>query len=350
MEYLIVLRVLSAFLGFFLSFWAFAQFRKRVIKRYEFLFLLCLGVGLFVISIYPDSINIVAGMMALDNRQYGRLISLIILSNMILWFLIIGQRSKDSVKSIQFDLLVRRIAMEQFFERDLFKTIREITVIIPALNEAENLDHILPRIPDTIAGRSVGVLVVDDGSIDDTVDIVTKHKCSVVSNPINRGGGAALRLGYDIATAAKAEYIVTMDADGQHLPEEIEILISKLLQEDLDIVIGSRVLGEREKDNIFRWVGIHVFNFIINLFAGTKITDCSNGFRAFRLDALKKVLLLQDQFHTAELIIDAARKDLNIGEAPVTVLRRHSGFSKKGKNISYGFNFSKTILKSWLRK
>jgi len=305
---------------------------------------------LLIVAIYPDSINIIANMMALDNRQYGRIIALLIISNMLLWVLLISIRSKDAVKSIQFDLLVRRLAMEKFFERDDFKTIKEITVIIPALNEADNLDHILPRIPGSIEECSVGVLVIDDGSNDNTWDVVTKHKFSVVSNPINRGGGAALRLGYDIAMASGAKIIVTMDADGQHLPEEIERLVSPIFKGDLDIVIGSRVLGQREKDSIFRWAGIHIFNFVINLLAGTRITDCSNGFRAFQMDSLKKVLLLQDQFHTAELLIDAARKGLRIGEVPVTLLRRHSGISKKGSDLSYGVNFLKTIIKAWLRK
>jgi len=300
-----------------------------------------------MVAIYPDSINIIAGMMALDNRQYGRLIALLILSNMLLWFLLISQRGKDAVRAIQFDLLVRQLAMEKFSEKDVLKSIKEITVIIPALNEPENLDYILPRMPESIMGHPLGVLVVDDGSTDKTLEILQKHGYSVVSNPINRGGGAALRLGYDIAMALGARYIVTMDADGQHLPEEIERLVSPLLDGEFDIVIGSRVLGKSEKDSMVRWIGIHLFNLVINLLAGTKITDCSSGFRAFRMDSLKKVLLLQDQFHTAELIIDAARRGLKIGEVPITMLRRYSGKSKKGKDLSYGFNFSKTILKSW---
>jgi len=270
--------------------------------------------------------------------------------NMLLWILIFRQRSKDEGKSIQFDLLVRRLALERFFEQDKHKTIKDITLIIPALNEAESLDYLLPQMPQFVMGHELGLLVIDDGSVDETVEIVTKHGYSVVSNPINRGGGAALRLGFDIVDAAGASYIVTMDADGQHLPEEIERLVSPILKGDYDIVIGSRLLGKREKDNIVRWVGIHIFNFIINLLAGTRITDCSNGFRAFRMSSLKKVLLVQDQFHTAELIIDAAKKGLRIGEAPVTVMRRYSGESKKGKNLSYGFNFSKTIIKAWFRK
>jgi glycosyltransferase involved in cell wall biosynthesis len=309
-----------------------------------------LGSGLLLVSIYPDCINIIAGMMALDNRQYGRLIALLILSNMLLWFLAIRQRSKDVVKAIQFDRLVRKLAHERFFEHKKHKTLANITVLIPALNEAENLDQLLPQMPDSVRGNKLGVLVIDDGSTDGTVETVINHGYSVISNPINRGGGAALRLGYDVAMTGKAKVIVTMDADGQHRPEEIERLVLPILEDTCDIVIGSRVLGDREKDSSIRWIGIHVFNRIINLLAGTSITDCSNGFRAFRIDSLKNVLLVQDQFHTAELIIDAARKGMRIGEAPITVLRRYSGKSKKGKDLSYGFNFTKTILKSWLRK
>ncbi len=350
MEYLILIRVMSGALGLFVATRAFSQFRHHLIKRREFFLLLIMGIGIFTVSLYPDTINIVAGMMAMDNRQYGRLIALLILSNLLLWVLIVSQRSKEAVKAKQFDLLVRRFAKENYFTKEVHKTLKEITVIIPALNEAENLEYILHKIPKSVLGHALGVLVVDDGSIDDTVEVVSKHGYSVISNPINRGYGAAVRLGYDISMASGAELIVTMDADGQHLPEEIEQLVTPILSGDKDIVIGSRVLGHREKDSVIRLMGIHLFNFVINLLAGTRITDCSNGFRAFRMDALKNVLLIQDQFHTAELIIDAARKGLRIGEVPVTVLRRYSGRSKKGTDLSYGFNFSKTILKTWLRK
>ena len=350
MEYLIIVRVLSGLLGGVFFFRAFSQYRRHIVTRREFVFLAILGLGLLVVSINPDSINMIAGMMALDDKQYGRLIAVIILSNMLLWLLVISQRSSSAMKRIQFDLLVRRIAMNSFFEGEPAGAIKDIMVIIPSLNESENLDHVLPKVPESIKGIPLGVLVVDDGSTDDTVEIVEKYGHSVVSNMINRGGGAALRLGYDIAMTGGAKYIVTMDADGQHLPEEIEVLVAELLKNDLDIVIGSRVLGKREKDSVFRWIGVNFFNFIINLLAGTRITDCSSGFRVFRMESLKNILLVQDQFHTAELIIDAAKKGLKIGEAPITILRRHSGESKKGKDISYGINFSKTVLKSWLRK
>jgi glycosyltransferase involved in cell wall biosynthesis len=156
-------------------------------------------------------------------------------------------------------------------------------------------------------------------------------------------------MGFDIARQHGAEIVVTMDADGQHLPSEIERLVAPIVADDVDFVIGSRILGKREKDSTIRYIGIHVFNALIRLLTVAKVTDCSNGFRAFRVTELSRVLLRQDQFHTSELIIDAAKKGVRIGEAPVTVKRRLSGRSKKGKNWSYGLEFARSIFKAWWR-
>ncbi len=347
---LFFLRFIGGIFGAIFLLWAFSRYRRHVIRRGEFLAMSLIGLGLTLVALIPNSINILAGMLSLEDKQFGRLITLLILSNFFLWILVFGLRGKHSRAAIQFDLLVRYLAQNPFIEKEANENLKEIVVIVPALNEAESLDQILPSMPEAVHGHPLSVLVVDDGSQDDTVGVVKKHRHLVVSNPINRGGGAALRLGYDIAKAARAKIIVTMDGDGQHLPEEIQNLVEPILNNEADFVIGSRVLGKHERDNIVRWVGIHTFNLIINLLAGTRITDCSNGFRAFRVDSLQKVLLLQDQFHTAELIIDAARKGIRIREVPVTVLRRFSGQSRKGKNWKYGFNFSKTVLKTWLRK
>jgi hypothetical protein len=347
---LVFLRILGGILGAFFFLWAFSRYRKHLIRRAEFLVMSSMGAGLVLVALFPNSINIIAGMLSLEDKQFGRLITLLIFSNFALWILIFGLRGKNAKASIQFDLLVRNLAKRQFLSDENVDRLKEIVVIIPALDEAESLNRILPSVPEVVQGHPVSVLVVDDGSRDETVTVVKKHSHLVVSNPINRGGGAALRLGYDIATEAGARIIVTMDGDGQHLPGEIERLVGPILRNEADFIIGSRILGKHERDSLVRWLGIHTFNLVINLLAGTKITDCSNGFRAFHVDSLKNVLLLQDQFHTAELIIDSARKGIRIGEVPITVLRRYSGESKKGKNWKYGLNFSKTVLKTWLRK
>ena len=295
---LVILRVIGGILGVIFVLWAFGRFRLHMSSRHEFLLISLLGIGLIILSVYPNSVNILASMLSLEDKQFGRLITLLIFSNILLWFLVFGLRSKDFRSAIQFDLLVRHFAAERFFKEFGFDQIKDITVIIPALDEAENLKQILPRMPKEIKEHELGVIVVDDGSVDDTAMVVKEHGYHVVSNPINRGGGAALRLGYDIAVLGSTKIVVTMDGDGQHEPEEIERLVEPILNDEVDFVIGSRVLGKREKDSVFRWIGIHIFNLIINILSSTRITDCSNGFRAFRVDALKKVFLLQDQFHT----------------------------------------------------
>ena len=92
-----------------------------------------------------------------------------------------------------------------------------------------------------------------------------------------------------------------------------------------------------------------MFNAVIRLLTPAKVTDCSNGYRAFRVAALSRLRLVQDQFHTSEFIIDAARKGIRIGEVPVTVRRRLSGTTKKGKDWTYGLWFVRTIIKTWWR-
>lgn len=349
-SHLVGLRSLGAIAGLVFILWSFGRFRLHLIRRRDFFLMSLVGAALLLVAVYPDSINILAGLLSLEDKQFGRLIALLILSNVLLWFFLFGVRGRASRNSVQIDLLVRAGGVQRFLDDEGRRGIKEITVVVPAFNEAGNLKEVLPRIPLVVGGRPLGCLVVDDGSEDDTVQMVKDLGLPVAASPFNRGGGAALRLGFDIAIAAGARIVVTMDADGQHRPEEIPLLVEPILQEKADFVIGSRVLGERERDSLVRWVGIHVFNAVINLLAGIRVTDCSSGFRAFRVEALRKVILLQDQFHTAEFIIDAARKGLRIREVPVSMRRRLAGESKKGRNLAYGFSFSKTILKTWLRK
>ncbi len=347
---LIVLRLVGGLFGLGLVVRAFQRFRKREMRRVEFLLTIAFGVVIAAIAINPDLATALGQMLALQNKQYGRLIALLILSQMALWLLFMGQRAVSARQSRQFDLLVRRLAQQTFMSEEAHADIRSsITVIIPALNEAENLRALLPRMPQAVRGSPVAVIVVDDGSADDTVAVAHSAGAMVARNPINRGGGAALRLGFDLAIENRAAVIVTMDADGQHLPEELERLVAPILDHQLDFVIGSRVLGEWERDSRVRALGVHVFSFTINTLTGLRITDSSSGYRAFSGDAVKKLLLTQDQFHTAEAIIDGAKRGLRIGEVPITIRRRLLGESKKGKSVTYGANYSRSVVNTWLR-
>jgi len=344
------LRIIGLIVGIFGLLLTFRIYRGPKWKRLNFIFFGLFSVFLIVISINPNLLNVVAGMLALQRQQRGRILALLIYSNIFLWFLVLYLKSRLDDYKHQFDFLVRNLGHEEI--KPILKNTakdKEIMIIIPAYNEEKSLGEFLKHIPSAIEGKKVSVVVVDDGSIDKTAQIAKEAGCLVARNKTRRGGGAALRLGYDIAKNVNSRIVVTMDADGQHSPREIKRLVEPILRDKYDLVIGSRLLGEWDKDNRFRFVGLHAFNFVINLLLRTKITDCSSGFRAFKCDLLKALTLKEDQFHTSELIIDAIKKNARIGEVPISVSKRKHGKSKKGKDWKYGLNFAKTIIKTWWR-
>jgi glycosyltransferase involved in cell wall biosynthesis len=319
-------------------------------RRMDFTLCSLVALGLAVVSLYPGTMTLVRDMMALEDSQFSRLIAICILSNLALWLLVFHLRVQQAVDRDRFDVLVRNMAREDFTRSyPDYLPLPKIVVLIPAYNEAENIGLVLKAMPRFIEDEPLLPIVIDDGSSDGTAEVVRGAGVPVVRGPLQRGGGAALRIGFQIATDLGAHVAVTMDADGQHLPEEIANLVKPIMADRCDFVIGSRILGKREKDSAVRLAGIHVFNALIRLLTSVRISDCSNGFRALRIDCLSRLHLRQDQYHTSELIIEAARRGVRIGEAPVTVKRRHSGESKKGRNWKYGFNFAKTILKTWWR-
>jgi len=344
------LRLVGMIIGIVLFLLSFRIFRGQKWNRANFFLFAASGLFLFALSLNPALINILRRMLALDNAESGRLLALLILSVVILWFAVILMRTSFLKHKYQFDRFVRAVGISSYIEKirtDLAGC--DVAVIIPAYNEADNLKEVLPRIPAEVGGLRLGVVVVDDGSEDGTYECALAEGAFAVRSPINRGGGAALRLGYDTLHKADIDICITMDADGQHNPEEIPALLAPLLEDKCDIVIGSRIIGSREKDSLFRLAGVYVFSFVINRLTGLKITDPSSGFRAFKMDVVRRIPLDEDQFHTSELIINAAKGGFRICEAPITILKRKYGESKKGRNWLYGLNFGKIVIRSWWR-
>src|SRR5438105_2811070 len=108
-----------------------------------------------------------------------------------------------------------------------------------------------------------------------------------------------------------------------------------------DVVNGSRVLGEFERESLIRHVGVHFFSWLVTVLTGSRVTDVSNGYRAIRADILKGLVLDQDQFWTGELLIEVMRQRRRILEVPITIRARTSGVSKKPKTFKYARNFTK---------
>ncbi len=224
-----------------------------------------------------------------------------------------------------------------------------VAILVPAYFEAENLLELLPRIPDTVAGESAVVLIIDDGSRDATTSNGLAGGAVVATLPENRGGGAALKAGYALMVRARARCVVTMDADGQHLPEDLDRIAAPVLEGRVQLAQGSRVLGHREPGVFARELGIAFFNRLVTILTRTKVTDCSNGYRGIDPAMLPHLDLRQRQFHTSEFLIEALTRGYAVEEIPVTVVHRLHGETKKPPTLRYGWGFSNAIFQAWRR-
>jgi glycosyltransferase involved in cell wall biosynthesis len=168
--------------------------------------------------------------------------------------------------------------------------------------------------------------------------------------PVNRGQGAALRLGYRLAREGGAAYIVTTDADGQYNPAEMDRVLAPVVAGDADFVTGSRKLGSQETKDPVRRLGTWVFAVTISALTGQRITDSSFGMRAMRAEVTGAVRLAQPQYQSSELLIAVLTHGFRVAEVPATIHKRKVGESKKGHNAIYGLKYAGVVLGTWWRE
>ncbi len=221
------------------------------------------------------------------------------------------------------------------------KTEKKIYAIIPAYEEVNSVGKVVSEVMPYVDK----VLLIDDGSRDGTKDEARKSGANVVQFPINLGQGAALRTGFIIAKREQADIIITLDADGQHDPKEIPKFIHFIENEEADIVVGSRFLGEHESTSLIRYAGIKFFTGLVRMLTGVGISDLTCGFRAFRKEALENLSLEQDQYSAPELLIKGVSAGFKIVEVPVTITQRSFGKPKK-KLSKYWYGLLKSIFSS----
>jgi hypothetical protein len=350
LEPLIVLRVVGGLIGLFFFLMTFLRFRDLHISNGDALLRWGFGSALMLVAIWPGSISWVAATLTLKQAAYGRLLALLIGSTLLLWWLLFRERERHYKLKKEVDYLVRHVALQNV-EKEVIEQHKGVSVLvaIPAWNEEEAVTGVLERMPEKIGDRDVLAVVIDDGSQDRTSQVVREAGGLAVRSPFQRGQGSALRIGYDLAMKMDAEIVVTLDADGQHQPEEVGGVIQPIIDGDSDLVIGSRRLGRQEGGQKVRTLGIILYNGLINSLLGTDITDCSSGFKAFRVEALRRVDFREDQYQSAEVIISCHKNRLRISEVPITITERVAGVSNKGNFFRYGFNFLRTIFRSWWR-
>ncbi|MHA1264593.1 MAG: glycosyltransferase family 2 protein [Candidatus Helarchaeota archaeon] len=225
-----------------------------------------------------------------------------------------------------------------------------VSMIIPAFNEERSLGPLIDRIQTVLEHltKSFEIIVIDDGSKDHTLNVCLQKGVKIIHNHKNFGKGYALRNGFRLA---KGSILVTIDGDGEHLPEEIPSLLAPLLQKKAEIVLGSRFLRNKQG-----WVttavntfGNKLFNFIIRCMTNKKFTDTQCGFRAFNRTCLDKLDLNSRGYEIeTEILIQIAQKNIPYYEVPINspiTYYRNSHLNR----ILDGLSILWTIFKTRLR-
>lgn len=193
------------------------------------------------------------------------------------------------------------------------------TLVIPAFNEAERLPQVLADVAAAVPGFEV--VVVDDGSADDTAAVAAAHGAHVLRHPFNLGYGAAVQSGYKYAHGRGAALLVQMDADGQHDPAQIPRLVEPIARGELDLVVGSRFLEPTGyRMGFAKSTGRRLFRWLARLY-GLELTDPTSGFQAMNGRVLE--LYTRDFFPSdypdVDVLLTAHRSGLRVGERSVTM-------------------------------
>ncbi|MBX2877808.1 MAG: glycosyltransferase family 2 protein [Saprospiraceae bacterium] len=217
---------------------------------------------------------------------------------------------------------------------------KDVHIYIPAYNEESIIGEVLQRIHQY---GYPSLSVIDDGSTDRTAEYALQANSKVIQHLVNRGVGAATQTAIEGARRFDCPYMILMDADGQHLPEDLEVLIQRMSEGDCDLVIGSRLLGDLSgMPKSRRWFN-SLANLLTNLFCKSSYSDTQSGFRMLNRKAIELLQLSLDEYgFCSEMIILAEKKGLKIVEVPIQIVYTQYSL-EKGQDFYTGirtaFNF-----------
>ena len=213
-----------------------------------------------------------------------------------------------------------------------------VAITIPAFNEEKTLGKLLPSIKEVMEKQSYeyNIIVVDDGSNDNTADIAKKNGALVYSHPRNFGLSETFRTEMEQCLKSEADIIVHIDADGQYLPKQIPSLIDEV-KKGHQLVLGSRFKGRIESMPVIKRFGNKLFSIVISRISGYPISDAQTGFRAFTRD-VAKLPIISSFTYTQEQIIRVSKSRMSIKEIPIHFAER--GGNTKSRLMRNPFDFA----------
>ena len=221
-------------------------------------------------------------------------------------------------------------------------TTHSIEVIIPTLNEGSTIGKLIDSINSLKTPHKISILVIDGGSTDDTMKICKEHNVKAIRQK-GRGKGTAMR---ESVEHTDADIIVFIDGDGTYSATDLESMIAPILNDEAEMVVGSRVLGEMEKGAITRFnrLGNCLFNKTINFALKSKVTDSLTGYRALRRDAFNDLVLFSRNFEIEiEMTVEALAKGYRVIEIPVKYGNRVNSKTKLNP-VNDGLKISRTLF------
>lgn len=215
-----------------------------------------------------------------------------------------------------------------------------VVAAIPCYNEARFIKNVVRR----ARNHADVVMVVDDGSTDDTTELAREADAQVIRHHTNLGPGAAARDCLQVGLDRQADILVTLDGDGQHNPDEIPEVIAPILKGEADLVIGSRFLGGYNNVAVYRRFGINVITFLYNLGANTKITDGQSCFRAYNRRALEALNITEPGFgFSVETLVQARNAALRIREVSISCVYHEESHSMNP--VAHGVGVALMVVK-----
>lgn len=220
--------------------------------------------------------------------------------------------------------------------------------VIPAFDEDKSIGNVVKEVKKYVDH----VVVVDDSSVDNTPYLARRSGATVLRHYENSGVGAAITTGIEYAKKLRPDIVVTLDADGQHKPEDIPRLIRPIVVGKADWVLGSRFKkGSLTSMSLIKRFGNRFFTFITSIFAGVKLTDTQTGFRALNREALLALDLRAKHTYVQEMTIILCLKGFRVAEVPIQVRTRKHGNSKVVSNfIEYGLKSLAIVLSTYIRQ